>query len=165
MPDAVCNTSPLQYLHILGLLDLLPAIASRIFVPPAVVAEQEAGRSLGLHLPDLATISWLTRSPAVPPSPEVAQATKDLGRGEREVLALATSLPGTWVILDDDEARQVALRLSLPLTGTLGILLTAKRAKRVVMLTPLLDRLDKAGFRMSGPLHAEILRRAGESPP
>ena len=56
MPDAaltaICNTSPLQYLHQLRLPDLLPSLYSRILVPTAVVGEIDARRALGHDLPD-----------------------------------------------------------------------------------------------------------------
>ena len=37
MPEVVSNTFPLQYLHQLGLLDLLPRLVGRFTVPQAVV--------------------------------------------------------------------------------------------------------------------------------
>lgn len=33
MPEAICDTSPLQYLHQLKLLDLLPRLYSKVIVP------------------------------------------------------------------------------------------------------------------------------------
>lgn len=42
MREVFCNTSPLQYLHQLGLLPVLRTLAERIVVPPAVVQELEA---------------------------------------------------------------------------------------------------------------------------
>lgn len=53
MPDLICDTSPIQYLHQLELLHILPALGDRVLVPPAVVDEIAAGRSLGVDLPDL----------------------------------------------------------------------------------------------------------------
>ncbi len=40
MPDVISNSSPLQYLHQAGVLDLLPALFGQVCVPEAVVAEQ-----------------------------------------------------------------------------------------------------------------------------
>lgn len=54
MREIICNTSPIQYLHQLGLLHVLPAIARSVKVPPAVIEELNIGRRLGLNLPDLA---------------------------------------------------------------------------------------------------------------
>ena len=51
MPDIICNTSPLQYLHQIGRLGLLPHLVSRIVVPAAVAGELAEGRRLGMDLP------------------------------------------------------------------------------------------------------------------
>jgi len=45
--DVVTNTSPLLYLHQLGLLDLLPDLYERVVVPTAVLRELEEGAKLG----------------------------------------------------------------------------------------------------------------------
>lgn len=77
MPDFVCNTSPFQYLHWLGQLDLLPALTKQVLVPPAVVAELAAGRALGLDLPDPAALGWVTvrRAVSTPVSPVEGEVT------------------------------------------------------------------------------------------
>lgn len=57
MSEFICNTSPLQYLHQLGLLDILPKLTGNVTVPPAVTGELQAGRSKGASVPDPATLS------------------------------------------------------------------------------------------------------------
>jgi len=47
--------------------------------------------------------------------------------GEAAVIQLALDLPGATVVLDDLKARRVARRSSIPMTGSLGVLLHAKR--------------------------------------
>jgi len=56
LPEVICNTSPLQYLHQIGQLQLLPALAGHITVPPAVLEELAAGQAQGLNLPDLSKV-------------------------------------------------------------------------------------------------------------
>jgi uncharacterized protein len=53
MREVVSNTSPLQYLYQLDLLDLLPSVYGEITIPRAVMREVEAGRLLGVALPVL----------------------------------------------------------------------------------------------------------------
>ena len=91
MPDVISNTSPLQYLHQLGLLHVLPSLAGRVWVPPAVVAELAAGREAGLNLPDPAACGWITvKGPSCTSSlPPVT----GLGNGEREVLLFVSGRP------------------------------------------------------------------------
>jgi len=68
MPEAVISdTSPLQYLHQLGQLHLLPHFYHQVIMPPTVERELAVGRSLGIELPTLATFPWLrVRAPALP---------------------------------------------------------------------------------------------------
>ena len=87
MPEVVSDTSPIQYLYQLELLDILPTLATNVFAPPAVVKELEAGRALGVPLPDMAALEWLTiRRPL---SDLAVPLVTDLGPGETEVLMLA----------------------------------------------------------------------------
>ncbi len=165
MPDAaltvICNTSPLQYLHQLRLMDLLPRLYSRILIPAAVVSEMEAGRALGHDLPDVPALAWATV--ATPTIAAFLPAVADLGAGERQVLALAVEMPGAVAILDDALARQHGKLLRLRLTGTLGVLLRAKREGAVAALRPVLDRLSELRFRVAPDVRAEVLRLGGEA--
>ena len=80
MPEVICNTSPLQYLHQLDLLDVLQAFTDHIIVPPAVVHELAAGRAQGVNLPDPSALQWETvRQPVSTP---VLPLVTDLGPGE-----------------------------------------------------------------------------------
>lgn len=50
----------MQYLHQLGVLHILPVLAQIVIVPPAVIEELNIGRQLGLNLPDLTALEWIT---------------------------------------------------------------------------------------------------------
>jgi uncharacterized protein len=160
LPDVICNTSPFQYLHQLDLLAILPALAGEVIVPPAVVNELAVGRAAGVSLPDLESLPWVkVRHPVG----ELAlPLVNDLGPGETEVLMLALEMREAVVILDDGLARQVAESLAIRLTGTLGLLLDAKRKGLIPAVAPLLDQLHALRFRLSLATRAAVLRLAGE---
>jgi predicted nucleic acid-binding protein len=162
LPEIICNTSPLQYLHQLGLLHLLPALAGHVTVPPAVADELAAGRALGISLPDPVALDWI--SIRQPISAAVLPLVTDLGPGETEVMALALESPGAVIILDDGLARQVAETLGIRLTGTLGVLLDAKRGGLVPAVAPLLDQLQNLRFRLAPNTRDAVLKLAGETP-
>lgn len=162
MPNLICDTSPLQYLHQLGHLDLLPELTEQALVPPAVVDELAEGRGQEVDLPKPRKLSWITiQSPASAPALPLVT---DLGPGEREVLALALESSNRIAVLDDKVARRSARRLDLDFTGTLGLLLDGKSAGLVNAVAPLLDRLDELNFRLAPQTRHLILRRAGEEP-
>lgn len=42
----------MQYLYQVGLLHILPTLATEVIVPPAVIDELAVGRAMGLSLPE-----------------------------------------------------------------------------------------------------------------
>ncbi|MBI2987650.1 MAG: DUF3368 domain-containing protein [Deltaproteobacteria bacterium] len=160
MPEIICNTSPLQYLHQMDVLHVLPALVKTVTVPPAVQEELNTGRSLGLSLPDLQRLDWIIV--CAPASAVTLPLVTDLGSGEREVLALALETPDSVCVLDDALAREVARTLQLRFTGTLGVLIDAKRAGIIPAVRPLLDQLQSLGFRLAAHTRAAVLKLAGE---
>lgn len=161
MPDVICNTSPLQYLHQIGHLQLLPKLVSRVVVPTAVAEELAEGRRRGLDLPIPEELPWVDL--CTPSSEKIVRLVADLGPGEAGVLFLALERTDPVVILDDALARRHAEILGISLTGTLGILLDAKRCGCVPAVTPLIDDLQRLGFRLSDRTRQAVLRIAGES--
>lgn len=87
MPEVICNTSPLQYLHQIGQLSILPALARSIIVPPAVLVELDAGIAKGLDLPQPESLKWIKIQ--APISAMAVSLITDLGPGESQVLMLA----------------------------------------------------------------------------
>jgi len=162
MAETICNTSPLQYLFQVDLLDLLPSLYGEVIVPEAVLVEIADGRRQGVVLPDIESLPWAQVGRAKEQA--LLPILTDLGPGEREVLALAVERPGSLALLDDRLARRYALHLGLKFTGTLGILLLAKRGGRLRAVAPVLDELDRRGFRLDAGTRSVVLKLSGESP-
>ena len=161
MPEIIANTSPLQYLHQLGALAFLPKLVGSIIVPPAVQDELSAGRKLGLDLPDIQALDWISvRLPSSSVTPPLVTA---LGAGERQVLTLALETADAICILDDALARRIAGVLKLRITGTLGILIDAKRYGLIAAVRPQLDQLQSLGFRVAAHTRAAVLKMSGET--
>jgi predicted nucleic acid-binding protein len=160
LAEVIVNTSPLQYLHLVGLLHLFPKLFGRVSVPHAVAAELTAGRRLGVSLPEPEALEWIDL--CSPASPVGGLLSWDFGAGESAVLSLALERAGSWVVLDDKLARQAAVHLNLPLLGTAGILLRAKRAGHLHAVRPVLNQLAASGFRLTPATVRNILDLAGE---
>jgi len=156
----VSNTSPLYYLHQLRCLDLLGSLFGRVHTTPQVLAELEAGNTLGLSVPDMSTREWCVVQDIAVPS--FLELIPDLGRGEASVLALAMEHPGSCVIVDDLLGRQVAKAQHLRLTGTLGVLLLAKQRGLVPAVGAMVSLLLQNGFHCRQSVVREVLRLAGE---
>ena len=159
-PVAIANTSPLQYLHQCGLSDLFAKLYREVLVPPAVVQELAAGRTLDFDLPDPTGFPWLRV--VRPQSMAILPVVSDLGAGEREALALAAETLGTILIIDDGLARRYAETLRVRFTGTAGVLVKAKRQGLLDAVAPVLDRLAALRFRLDSQTRAAVLRLVGE---
>ena len=161
MPDVICNTSPLQYLHQAGVLELLPALAGQVYVPEAVVAELREGQRRNVLLPTLEELSWLTVRPVRDRT--LLPLVTNLGNGEKEVLALGLETQDALLLLDDRDARRYARALELEITGTLGLLLRAKERGILDAVRPVLDRLQALGFRLNARTRQMVLKSASET--
>ena len=160
MPDVICNTSPLQYLHQLGHLHLLPSMVERVITPPAVVAELAEGMSRGVNLPVVEKLDWIiVRRPV---SMTALPLVHDLGAGETEALALALESHDAIVIIDDALARREAEILGQRFIGTLGVLMSAKKAGLIPAVAPLIDQLQELNFRIANHTRDAVLRLTGE---
>ena len=160
MPEVVSDTSPIQYLHQCNLLELLPHLYGRVLVPDAVLRELGVGRSQGVFLPDVAALPWLIPRSA-PPLGGLPLAA-DLGAGEREAIALAAGLRNPLLLLDDSLARQHARLLNLPFTGTLGVVLRGKERRVLDLVAPVIEQLERLGFRLDRATREAVLALAGE---
>ena len=130
-------------------------------IPPAVVGELNAGRSWGISLPDVEKLDWI--SITTPDSIRALPLVTDLCPGETGVLMLALERPKNVVVIDDAMARRVARMLEIKFTGTLGLLLDAKRIGLIANVAPILDQLDGLKFHLDPETKALILKLAGES--
>jgi predicted nucleic acid-binding protein len=162
MPSVIADTSPLQYLHQIGSLGLLADVFQRVIVPDGVAQEIQRGTLQGVDLPTLGQLPWVTIQTT--PAPADSRIPAKLGHGEREVLCWALQTQNALVLLDDDEARKQAKALGIRFTGTLGVLIKARRAGRVPAVLPLLNQLQQAGFFLDATVRAQVLASMGEIP-
>lgn len=158
--EAVVNASPLIFLARGGHLELLREFAGRILVPAAVAAEIRAKGTDDPTARLLASADWL-RTAADPRIPEDILRW-GLGSGESSVLALAKERPGREAIIDDLAGRKCASLLGIPVRGTLGIVLVAKRRGRIQAARPVLEDLIRGGMSLSRPVLNSALKRVGE---
>jgi predicted nucleic acid-binding protein len=154
------NASPLIYLALGGCFDLLRVASATVFVPSAVDGEIRRRGPADPTVQAMDQAPWLqvVPDPLVPP---VIQAW-DLGAGESAVLTWAQAHPGTEAILDDLAARRCAAALGIPLRGTLGLLLAAKRRGLIPFARPIVERLRQAGMYLADDVMNAALTLVGE---
>ena len=158
----VCNASPLILLKHIGHLRLLTDLCDILVVPKGVANEilkyKEEAPTLEAFLasPKVTRVqSDITIEPGI--------AGWDLGKGESEVLSWALTHPEYEAILDDLSARKCARSLGIPLRGTVGIILLAKKRGYISKAAPLIESLIDAGLRFDMKWINEALELVGES--
>ena len=91
-------------------------------------------------------------------NPKGASLRPELGRGETAAISLAYESEADLVILDDLQARRVAAGLGLRVTGTMGVLIAARKEGYGPDVEETIRLLRGAGFRMSADLLAAFRR-------
>ena len=85
--------------------------------------------------------------------------------GESEAIAMSLEWPADLLIMDESSGRAMARNLNIRITGTLGVLLKAKRDGQIPSLKSEMDRLvHDAGFFVSDRVRNTFLAEAGEGP-
>lgn len=159
MPEVIANTTPLQYLHRLGLLELLRTFYGKIVVPVGVADELKAGLRVGARVPVIAEFPWIEIHDPPEPMPAFPHF---IHRGEAQVIALALGAKEPLVIIDDLLARKHAQGRGLRCTGTLGVILRARREQLIERVEPVLAQLQAEGFHIAPATRAEVLQLAEE---
>lgn len=160
----VSDTGPINYLVLIGHIDLLPILFEKVVMPVAVMNE--------LTDPDAPPVvrAWIANPPGwievreAPPSFDDALLAP-LDDGERAAIALAAALhPEPLLLMDDREGVLVARKKGLAVTGTIGVLdMAAQRG--LLDLAEAFTRLRTTTFRCPEEIMARLLgarKRQGE---
>jgi predicted nucleic acid-binding protein len=157
---AVINASPLIFLSRAKQMDILRHVAAKFLVPGPVADEIRKKGPKDITLQTLDKTSWLEIVPA-PVIPEDILVW-GLGSGESSVLALAHGSLDREIIMDDLAGRRCAASLNIPVRGTLGIVLLAKKRGIIPKARPVIEGLIQSGMYLSVTVVDEALKRVGE---
>jgi predicted nucleic acid-binding protein len=155
----VINASPLITLFRSGQAALLPKLFNRIVVPEAVWKEVVLDEWDDTVVRELGAQTWPIRE-NVTISPRVE--AWNLGAGETAVLSHALANPTLRAIIDDADARRCARTLGIPILGTGGVLLLAKRRGLLPSVAEGIEKLRNGGLWLSDDLIKLLKAQAGE---
>jgi predicted nucleic acid-binding protein len=150
----VADTSPINYLILIGHIDILPHFYGQILTPPSVWQElHDIDAPEAVRAWVKATPPWLELSPLdYVPDPSLSF----LDRGEQEAIALAEQRHAERLIVDEMLARREAIRRNLSVIGTLGVLRNAARANPL-RLPEALANLQETSFYAAPELIRSLL--------
>ena len=147
MPDVVIpDASCLIVLSKTGELELLKQLYPKIIISKEIANEFSQSIPKWIEVRELENTNFLELLNAI------------LDSGEASAIALAESIPNSLLILDDLKARKYAKELKLNLTGTIGVIVKAKKSGVIRDVHPIIDKFLKTDFRISPKIINEILK-------
>ena len=154
----VADTGPINYLALIGSIDLLPILFEQVILPSAVQAEL-----VNADAP-LSVRSWIANSPAwlevrEPSGPQFEYGSVEgLDEGETAAIALAISLGADLLLMDGRKGVSVARGKGLRVTGTLGVLdIAAERG--LVDFARVVSRLRQTTSRIPEALLDSLVKK------
>lgn len=88
--------------------------------------------------------------------------SQNFGAGESSCITLAQEQVDPILLIDDRRARKVAEEIGIQCTGSLGVLLIAKREKVIESVEDVLKEIQKTDFRMKESIVEKILKLSHE---
>lgn len=150
----VADTSPLNYLILLGKLQILPDLYGRVVAPTAVLRELNHADA-----PELVR-TWAAAPPpwleVVRPHRIYSTLATELGAGESEAISVALELRADLLLIDERIGRQAAEARNLQVAGTLAVLLRAGLLGLLDFPVVLKD-IQRLGFRVSRDIQARMI--------
>lgn len=155
----IADAGPLIAFARLHQLGLLPQIFRRVFVTDVVFAEC-AGRA---DFPENPVIREAVARQQLELccAPDFSAYTQKIDAGEASAIAVAIEF-GCGVLMDDKAGRRMATNAAVPVIGTVGVLVLAKRKGLVPLVSPLLKALIASGYFLSDEIIAAALAASGE---
>jgi len=147
MPEIVVitDTSCLIALSKINALDFLPILYQKIVITEEIAEEFGEPLPLWLDIMSVEDKKYL----------QLLEHTLD--KGEASAIALAMTLDEVLLIMDDLKGRKEAKRLGFKVTGTLGVLFSAKQQGLIPELKPLIERLLSIDFRIAPQIISKLL--------
>ena len=122
----ISGTTPLISLLKIERLDLLEKIFGQVIIPNGVFNELTQNKSYAQEAKTIMSADFVvTKSVSDKKAVEILEKTTSLDKGESEAIILFSELKAELMLMDERRGREVALKLKIPLSGTLGVLLEA----------------------------------------
>jgi predicted nucleic acid-binding protein len=157
----VADSGPLISFARAGRLELLRQVVGDLWIPDAVYHELVTKGAQRPGAEETSAGVWIKRQ-SITDREAVRRLPRKLGEGEREAIILAQEL-GAVLLVDDPDAREMAVELGVSILGSLGLLREAKLQGHIAAVRPHLDALRAHHFRLSDVTYQTFLQQIGEA--
>jgi predicted nucleic acid-binding protein len=152
----VADTGPINYLILIGCVELLPSLFETVLLPAAVAAELKAADA------PTKVQEWIARPPSWAEirndPPAFDPLLESLDAGEKAAIALARIWQADLLLMDERDGVKVARKKGLRVTGTLGVLdLAAERG--LVDFAEAVQQLQRTSFHRPEALLQTLLQK------
>ncbi len=124
----------------------LRALYNGVIVPYEVCKEVMAGGAKGFAIPEFMSATWLTKIDDPITIPAFLKNTLDVGESSNIQTAIERGIK--TVCIDETTGKRIARLNGLSVTGTIGILLRAKKEGFPLSLNEAIKRMQNEGVRL-----------------
>ena len=158
----ISNTTPISNLLHVDNISLLAKLFGTVYIPDAVANEVNVVFSNCAEWQKCVEREQIIIQ-SISNTIFVKQMVPFLHKGEAEAICLSLEKKAKLCLIDDKDARTIAQLNNLPVTGTLGILLKAKRTGLISSVKELIDRLRaEHHFWIREDMYQKVLHIAKE---
>ena len=158
----VSNTTPISNLLHLNNISFLAELFGAVYIPDAVANEVNVVFSSCREWEKCIEEEQIIIQ-SISNTIFVKQMTPFLHQGEAEAICLSLEKKAKLCLIDDKDARTIAQLNNLPVTGTMGILLKAKKTGLISSVKELIGRLRfEHHFWIKEDMYQKVLQIAKE---
>ena len=154
MQLVIADTGPINYLILIGHIDILPALFEKVILP-AVVRDELKHRKA-----PSAVQRWIADPPTWVDVHQTAHvhdpAMETLDAGEEDAITLAGELHADLILMDDRDGVLIARSKGFRVAGTLGILSMAAE-HRLINLAEAFERIKRTSFHYQQEIMDRLL--------
>ena len=152
----ISDTTPIISLMKVELLDLLQQLFDVVYIPMAVYRELTENEAYPREAKKVQECDFLlVEKVENEKSVAILRNLTGLDAGESEAIILADEKQSDVLLMDENKGRQVAKKMGIAITGTIGILMQAFDEKMLTRadVEECIEHLKESGIRISEKLY------------
>lgn len=161
----ISDTTPIISMMKAGQLELLEKLFGAVYIPSAVYRELTENKAFSEELKMVKESEFLYVGEVVNEKyVTILRNFTGLDAGESEAIVLADEMCSDVLLMDEHKGRQVARKMGITITGTIGILTYAFDEGLLTQedVEECIERLKESGIRISEKLYQRLWEHLGK---